>query len=201
MIISSAKRIGSVVLATAAIVLATSSHVNAHCDTMDGPVISDARAALESGHVDSVLKWVTPEHEREIRDAFAETMNVRTTSPAARELADRYFFETLVRIHRAGEEAPYTGLKPAGTIDHAVALADDALRRGSVDELAETLASAVDQKIRERFAAVSEHKPGMGKSAEDGREYVAAYVEYVHFVEELHRHLTSSGHAHGDKTE
>jgi hypothetical protein len=24
------------------------------------------------------------------------------------------FFETAVRLHRAGDEAPYTGLKPAG---------------------------------------------------------------------------------------
>ena len=29
-------------------------------------------------------------------------------------MADLYFFETVVRVHRAGEGAAYNGLKPAG---------------------------------------------------------------------------------------
>jgi Family of unknown function (DUF6448) len=32
----------------------------------------------------------------------------------SREVADRYFFETVVRVHRAAEGASFTGLKPAG---------------------------------------------------------------------------------------
>ena len=86
----------------------------AHCDTEDGPVVSDAKAALTSGDVTPVLKWVRPADEPEIRTAFATTLAVRGNGDASRKLADRWFFETLVRVHRAGEGAPYTGLKPAG---------------------------------------------------------------------------------------
>src|SRR5512138_2915043 len=83
----------------------------AHCDTMGGPVIADAKVALAKGDLTPVLKWVKPENEPEVRTAFTQTLKVRAQGPEARELADRYFFETLVRIHRAGEGAPYTGLK------------------------------------------------------------------------------------------
>ena len=78
----------------------------AHCDTLDGPVVADARTALAQGNVAPVLKWVRPADEKEIRTAFARTTAVRNLSPEAEILADLYFFEALVRIHRAGEGAP-----------------------------------------------------------------------------------------------
>ena len=84
----------------------------AHCDTLDGPVVLDAKAALEKGDVTPVLKWVKKDNEKEIRKVFSHTLAVRKLNPEARELADHYFFETLVRVHRAGEGAPFTGLKP-----------------------------------------------------------------------------------------
>src|SRR5689334_9894833 len=82
----------------------------AHCDTTRGPVVTAARAALEARNIDLVLHWVRPEHEREIRTVFEQTLAVRGLGSQAQSLADRFFFETLVRIHRAGEGAPYTGL-------------------------------------------------------------------------------------------
>jgi Family of unknown function (DUF6448) len=85
-----------------------------HCDTLDGPVIGLARKALEAGNVNLVLPWVRAEDERELRRAFEHALAVRKLGAEACELADTHFFETLVRIHRASEGAPYTGLKPAG---------------------------------------------------------------------------------------
>ena len=82
-----------------------------HCDTTKGPVVTAARAALAAGDPSLVLHWVRPDDESAVRSAFQQTMEVRALGPAAKELADRYFFETLVRIHRADEGAPYTGLK------------------------------------------------------------------------------------------
>lgn len=110
--------------------------VGAHCDTLDGPVVMTAKSALEKGDVTPILKWVKPEHEGEIRSAFKKTMDVRIKGPEAKEFADMYFFETLVRLHRAGEGAPYDGIKPAGTdLGPAVSGADKALESGSVDDL------------------------------------------------------------------
>jgi hypothetical protein len=173
---------------------------DAHCDSLDGPVLVEARAALRAGDVTPLLKWVAADHEDEIRAAFAQVVAVRTKGADVREVADRFFFETLVRLHRAGEGAPFTGLKAAGTAVPAVVAADEALAEGAVDDLAETIASAVSAGIRERFEQVTEKKSMAGDSVADGREFVAAYVEYVHFIEGVHDMVTKgAGHAHGER--
>ncbi len=118
------------------ILLFASQEALAHCDTMDGPVIREARQALEKGDITPVLKWVKKEAEPEIKEAFQKALAVRDKGPEAKDLADRYFFETLVRVHRAGEGAPYDGIKPAGTkVEPGVEAADKALESGSVDSL------------------------------------------------------------------
>ncbi len=111
-----------------------------HCDTMDGPVVAAAKAALEKKDATPVLKWVQKEDEAEIKAAFAKTLAVRAIGPEARELADQFFFETLVRVHRAGEGAPFTGLKPAGSdLGPAVERADKALESDSVSIVAKVM--------------------------------------------------------------
>jgi len=174
----------------------------AHCDSLDGPVITEAQFALEKGDVTPLLKWVTKEHEKDIRSVFAQALAVRAKGKDARELADRFFFETLVRIHRAGEGATYTGLKAAGTTAPAIAAADEALATGSVDALSAKIGNAVRDGIRKRFAEVTEKKRHVNDSVEAGREYVAAYVEYVHFIEGIHNMVAKgAAHAHGGKHE
>ena len=170
----------------------------AHCDTLDGPVVKTARAALEKGDVTPLLKWVRAENEEEIRQAFQQTLTVRGKGPEAKELADRYFFETLVRIHRAGEGAPYTGLKPGEAVDPAVALADKALESGSVDELVEVLTKAMANGIRERFAHARDTLQHTDESVTAGREFVEAYVVFTHYVEGLHGLIKSGAAHHGE---
>ena len=110
-----------------------------------------------------------------------------------------YFFETMVRLHRAGEGAPYTGLKPAGTdLGPAIAGADKALESGSVDELVKLVTDAVATGIRERFAHTIEKKKHVDESVEAGREYVEAYVTYVHYVERLYDDAKGETPAHGE---
>ena len=168
----------------------------AHCDTLDGPVVLDAKAALQKGDVTPVLKWVRADDEKEIRQSFAKALQVRGLGDDARELADRHFFETLVRIHRAGEGVAYTGLKPAGQVDPGIAAADNALEDSSVDVLAPKLGERVAAGLRERFARVVAAKRHADESVEAGRAYVAAYVEYVHYVEEVHALASASASEH-----
>ena len=160
--------------------------VLAHCDTMNGPVIKDAQVALESRDLSVVLKWVKADQEKEVRDVFQRTLAVRALAPGARELADRYFFETLVRIHREGEGAPYTGLKAGVEIEPAIAASDEALETGSVDVLVKLVAGDAERGIRTRFANTVEARKHIGESVERGRDYVAAYVEFTHYAERLH---------------
>lgn len=168
----------------------------AHCDTMDGPVVAAARVALEKGDITPVLKWIKADAEAEIRAAFAQTLVVRAKGPEAKDLADRYFFETLVRVHRAGEGAPYTGLKPAGTDPGPfVAGADRALESGSADALVKLLVDKVAAGVRERFAEALERRKHADENVSAGREYVESYVEFVHYVERLGGALAgSAGH-------
>jgi len=179
----------------------TPGTVYAHCDTLDGPVISDAKVALEKGDVTPVLKWVNRKYEAEIRSAFNKTLAVRAKGAEAKELADMYFFETLVRIHRAGEGAPYTGLKPAGAVEPVVTLADKAIEAGKVDDLAGKISGLVSQGIRERFNQLMEKKKYMNKSVEAGREYVEAYVSFVHYLERLHNEAEGKITHHGEPEE
>jgi hypothetical protein len=172
-----------------------SSAAFAHCDTLDGPVVGTARIALEKRDVTPVLKWVRPKQEAEIKAAFQRTLTVRAKGPAEKELADLYFFETLVRIHRAGEGAPYTGLKPGAAVDPAVALADKALESGSVDNLTDVLTNAVAMGIQERFADTLKKQKRADSSVAAGREFVASYVVFTHYVEKLHA-LIKTGGAH-----
>jgi hypothetical protein len=160
--------------------------VSAHCDTLDGPVVKDARAALEARDVIPVLKWVRADREPEIREAFARALAVRALGPDARALADRYFFETLVRVHRAGEGAPYTGLKPAGTlVDPGIAAADAALESGRVETLVGLVTRDVERGLRERHARAVAARTHAAESVEKGRESVEAYVEFVHYAERV----------------
>lgn len=160
--------------------------VKSHCDTMAGPVITDAKEALESGDITPVLKWVKEDDEPEIMTAFRMARTVRVQSPEARELADKYFFETLVRVHRAGEGAPYTGLKPAEAIEPITVLSDHALESGDLEELVHHVSQKVAQGIRDRFQRTLEARSHASDNVEAGREYVEAYVLFTHYVEKLH---------------
>jgi hypothetical protein len=170
---------------------------SAHCDTLDGPVATEAMVALESSDVTPVLKWVKKDHENEIRELFQKTLVVRQQSKESKQLADMYFIETLIRLHRAGEGAPYTGLKPVGTVDPAVALADKAMENASVDKLTDILTRAMVKGIRERFHRVQEAKKHADESVTAGREFVDAYVIFTHYVEGLHSMIKGGETHHG----
>jgi len=187
------------------VILAFSQSASAHCDTLDGPIVKDARFALENKDITPILKWVHSADEKKIRVAFQKTLAVRGKGAETKELSDRYFLETLVRIHRAGEGAPYTGLKPGNAVDPAVVLADKALETGSVDKLVDVLTSAMSKGIRERFQHARKSLEHVDKSTAAGREFVNAYVVFTHYVEGLHadikgkggHHDTEKGESHG----
>lgn len=169
----------------------------AHCDTLSGPVVTDAKAALEKEDLTPVLKWVKPADEKDIHNAFEKTLAVRSKGDEAKELADMYFFETLVRIHRAGEGAHYTGLKNT-PVEPIIAEADEALESGSADELTKAITGHAAEGIRARFEKALETKKHAGESVEAGREYVEAYVQYTHYIEGLHNSIAGPADHHGE---
>ncbi len=168
-----------------------------HCDSMDGPVITRAKRALASGNVNLVLPWVRAEDEAEIRSAFEHTMSVRKLGAQAERLADGYFFETLVRIHRAGEGAPYRGIKPAGQdMGPVIPAADKALDDGSLEAVIQLLDDAMHKGIQDKFQAALSRSKFDPNDVTAGREYVEAYVSFIHYVEGLLHAASGGDHEH-----
>lgn len=182
-------------LLACALVLAAPDSAWAHCDALDGPVVKAAQKALDARNVALVLIWVLPQDEVEIRAAFDETLKVRALGAAAKALADRYFFETVVRVHRAGEGAAYTGLKAAGQdLGPAIRAADTALEQKSVTPLV-ALLTHMDQTVREHFREASASATFAPADVEAGRRHVKAYVEFIHLVERLYEAVHAAPHA------
>ncbi len=190
-------RVSLTALALLAAAFASTQIAQAHCDSLDGPVVNAARAALTESNVNLVLIWVQPDDESAIKHAFEKTLAVRRTNAEARELADMYFFETLVRVHRAGEGAPYTGLKPAGTdFGPAIPASDKALATGDVKPVLKLLSEKTEHGIREHFQEALAKKNFDKNNVQGGRGFVKAYVEYVHYVEGVFQAATSAAHGH-----
>ena len=179
------------------LLLLGSSTTFAHCDGLDGPVVKAARQALDTGNLNLVLIWVQKNDVAEIKNAFQKTLKVRKLSAEAKEMADTYFFETLVRVHRAGEGAPYTGLKPAGRdLGPAIPAGDKALETGSVDPVVKLLTDAVQKGVREQFNGVMAKKKFNKDDVAAGQKYIAAYVEYIHFVERVYEAAKKPAEGH-----
>jgi len=189
--------VAAIVLLAAAML--TPSAVLAHCDGMDGPVVKAAQKALSEENVNLVLIWVQPDDEAAIKTAFRKTLTVRKHGPEARELADTYFFETLVRVHRAGEGAPYTGLKPAGRdLGPIIPAADKAITDGKVEPLLRLLPATAHADIRKHFEKVLAAKDFRVDDVRAGRAYVEAYVAFMHAAEGVHEdgHGDAADHHH-----
>ncbi len=166
------------------IIFALPIMVRAHCETMDGPTVGDGKKAIETNNVNYVLKWVRQESEKEIKQIFELAMKVRNLSHEAKELADKYFFENLVRIHRAGEGAPFTGLKPSGTpIDEKISAADKSIETGDLSPLEKMIPEDKIPELKKRFEKVMDLKNFDVNDVKAGREYIEAYVKYFHFAE------------------
>lgn len=162
-----------------------------HCDSLDGPVVTAARKALDAGDVDVVAPYVHAEGEDEVRAMFEQVLPLHEQGGAAGEIADRLFFETVVRVHRAGENAPYTGLKPAGLdVGPVIPLAERAVERGDSDEVAAFLAHTLDSQLRQRMSALTRLGRARDGSVAKERAYVEAMLGFEVFSHRLYRAMT-----------
>jgi uncharacterized protein DUF6448 len=149
-----------------------------HCDSLDGPVVQAARRALDAGDVTLVLPYAPKTVEKEIIEAFDKVVQARRTNAICREVADRYFFETVVRLHRAGEGAPFTGLKPAG------------LDVGPIIPIAE---KAIE--MAERFDHLGHLRAGASRGVDGARSYVQGMLGLQVWAHGLYQATRATGHA------
>ncbi len=172
-----------------------------HCDTRDGPVVKAAMRALETGNVNLVLIWVPKEAEKELKEVFKKTLQARRQGKDAMVVADDWFFETAIRLHRAGEGAPFTGLKPAGLDEGPVVpRAEKAIEIGDAKEVIGFMLHTIEEDLQQRFKHVMGKKKYDENNIHAGREYVHAFINFVVYSHHLYTYVKGSGeHSEGKK--
>ena len=166
-----------------------------HCDSLDGPVVTAAARALQAGNVELVLPYVHPDGEAEVREAFARVLPLRAGGDGAGELADRWFYETVVRVHRAGEGAPYTGLKPAGLDPGPVLpLAEQAVATGDVQPVYALLAGELRRQLEGRLGRVRELAAAKDRSVADARAWGEAMLGFEVYAHHTYTALGNGPH-------
>lgn len=161
--------------------------IEAHCDSMEGPVVKASKEALKTGNVNYVLIWVKAEYENEVKTFFDQVVRVRALNDEAKDLADKYFFETVVRLHRMGEGIGYTGLKPIGyKPEKGIEQADIAVDKNNIDPILADMNKNSHSKIKELFSDLQKKKDFQVDNVKAGREYVDSYVHFIHYIEELY---------------
>lgn len=174
----------------------------AHCDGIDGPVATAAQRAIETGNVNLALPYAPASAEAEIVARFQEARRVRTRGRDARALADRAFVETVVRLHRIGEGASYTGLRPAG-VDYGpmIPAAEQAIQTGDVAAVRALLLEEIDHGLAQRLAhardlgaATAEPRNHEGVAA--ARERISAELGFITYAEGLRQALSGAATEH-----
>lgn len=171
----------------------------AHCDSLDGPVAKAVQKALDNGNLNPVLAYAPATAEAEIRAAFEKSRKVRVLGAEAQALADQAFMETVIRLHRAGEGAAYTGLKPAG-LDYGpvIPAAEHAVESGDMANLKAVLMEKIEHALNERLAHVRELQktplePKTAAEVPQSRERVSAELGFITFAENLHQAALGKG--------
>lgn len=190
-----------IVAAVLAGLLMVPAAARAHCDAVDGPVATTAVKALDTDNVHLVFPYVPKSAEAELESAFRQAAAVRGLGREAMVLADRYFMETAVRLHRAGEGAPYMGLQPAGTdFGPAIPAAEKALETGQLRPLLDLLSREIAEAVTERFSHAragqrATKEPEDASQVPAARERVSAELAFIGYVEGIYLAAKEGGHS------
>jgi hypothetical protein len=171
----------------------------AHCDSLDGPVAKAVNQALGNGNINPVLAYAPASAETEILAAFEMSRKVRSLGADAQALADQAFMETVIRLHRAGEGAAYTGLKPAGAdYGPVIPAAEHAVETGDLTKLEAVLVEEIKHALRERIAHVRALQevslaPKTAAEVPHARERISAELGFITFAEMLRQAAHGKG--------
>lgn len=161
-----------------------------YIDSMDGPVVKAAEKALDMEDVKYVLPYVSRDDEEEIKDSFEKTILVRELSGDAAELADYWFFETTVRLHRKEEEKTYTGLKSAGTDwGPIIPKIDLAIKTENIDELLNFILNFIREDIKSRFDDLLAKKDYDPDDVDDTRDYIKTREEFIEYTRKFYEYV------------
>lgn len=159
-------------------------------DITNGPVMGAAKMALDTGNVNYVLIWVPEASENQLKNLFEKTFCERRAGKDMQDIAINWYFETVKRLHRAGERRLYTCLKPDGPDESPVfPKVNRAIETGVADEIIGFIPKTQDHDFRYRFHHLIEKKNYDVNNVAAGRGYVAEFIDFILY---LHHLCTSS---------
>lgn len=165
-----------------------------HCDSLDGPVVTAAKAALADENLELILPFVPESAEEEVRVAFERTRAAQAEGgDFAHEVADLYFFDTVVRLHRAGEGTPFTGLKPAGLdVGPVIPLAEQAIEKRSIHDLHAFLSAELQRQLQSRLDRIGALSNAV--TTAERREHVEAILGLQVYSHHLYKFMQRNPH-------
>lgn len=190
-------KLSKTIILTAAFYFLINNSISAHCDSVEGPVVKAAQAALNSGNINHVLIWIPAENENELKELFQKVSGIRNINENVREISDLYFYETVVRIHRMGEGVGYTGLKGKDfKPEEGIEAADLAIQNNSVEAILAHVEISDHEKVKNYFNELQSKKNFELNNVAAGRDYVSSYVHFIHYIESLYTGKTNSHNHH-----
>ena len=165
-----------------------------HCDTESGPVIKAAKQAIKTGNVNYILIWVQKDDSEKIIEVFNKTILNIKKDPTNQENYEKELFTTLLKVHREGEGAEFSGIKDDNTVLKPIKMADSAIDDGSIKEVSKMVTNHIERVITEKFTELEHARQFDVNDVEAGREYVRKYVEFMHLIEGLHNLVSDQGH-------
>ncbi len=111
----------------------------------------------------------------------------------AKEVADDWFFENTIRLHRAEKEHRTPGMKPAGLSEGPVVpRAEKAIETGDPKESIGFILKTVEDDLTHRFHHVMEKKKYDVNDVAAGREFIEAFIGWVVYSHHLYMSVTSA---------
>lgn len=187
---------GLVVVALVIVLALSGSTAWTHCDTMNGPVATAARKALEAGQFETIAIFVGEKQEKELRQRFGQCLTVYKMGGHAKQLAERYFLETAVRLNRKTQGIPFKGLKPAQPFTPDIAAAEKALETGELKPVTDLLSAELKKETEKWFKKATEVRKAKDESVAAGRKRLNAYYRYIIYVRGLYLAI-QAGPKHG----
>ena len=174
----------------------TAKQSYAHCERENGPVAVAAKEALKSEDFSKVAIWIGEEQEEELKNKFRQSLSVYHKGGDSKELATEYFMSNAVRLHRAAEGMPFTGLKPAQAAAKDIQVAEKALKTGNLDPVMDMFSSKMEDEAQKWFQKALEAKKNKDESVKAGREWADKYVKYIIYLHKLYQKI-EAGPPHG----
>jgi hypothetical protein len=152
----------------------------------DGPVISAAKRALETGNAHYILIWIPEESENTVKNLLEKAYCERYTQKNAYNHIVDWYFETINHLHSV-HYGPYnlTISTKAPEEKTIIFLVERTCESGNFEEITTVIQDTPSGEMRQRFNDVMKKRNYGVENIAAGRVYVSAFTDFIAFVNNL----------------